>query len=120
MTPPLAIHSCRIRTTLFRIQDRISSTSTHLRDQMHSFCKPDLEQLGQWGVGVNMEQGWLWMAPCSTQEGDPTQDLGCMILSLSALLVTLLCSPRKGWDRHPQMPTFSGKEGERHMARLLH
>lgn len=28
----------------------------------------------------------MWMAPCSTQEGDPTQDLGCVILSLSSAL----------------------------------
>lgn len=57
VTPPLAIHSCGTKTALFRIQDRISSTPTHLRDQMHSPCKLDLELLGQWGVGVNMEQG---------------------------------------------------------------
>lgn len=57
VTPPLAIHSCGIRTAFFRIQDRLSSTPTHLRDQMHSFCKLDLELLGQWGVGVNTEQG---------------------------------------------------------------
>lgn len=83
VTPPLAIHSCGVRTAFFRIQDRISSTPTHLRDQMHSLCKLDLELLGQWGVGVNTEQGWMQMAPCSTQQGGPTQDSGCVILSLS-------------------------------------
>lgn len=86
VTPPLAIHSCGISTALFRIQDRISSAPTHLRDQMHSPCKLDLELLGAGGSGGKHGAGMNVDGTLLHSGGDPRQDLGCVILSLSSAL----------------------------------